>query len=158
MFSVQKDGRGLPRGQGGMDHRFHYGRWDGSTWRVHEMAYAGVRLYPGEDDYTGLAALDPGDPRVVYISTDAHPGAPLISSGDGQRHHELFRGRTRDLGKTWSWDALTADSTVDNLRPIVPKWNDPRTALVWMRGTHRYNHPGQLRTASSTLTLAPQRG
>src|SRR5204863_252688 len=54
VFTVQKDGRGLPRGQGGFDHRFEYARWDGSTWRVHEIAYAGTRLYAGEDDYTGL--------------------------------------------------------------------------------------------------------
>ena len=62
IFSVQKDGRGLPRGQGGMDHRFDYGRWDGSHWRVHEIAYAGTRLYAGDDDYTGLAASLPATP------------------------------------------------------------------------------------------------
>src|SRR3989449_10399149 len=38
VFSVQKDGRGLPRGQGGFDHRFDYGRWDGSAWRGDEGA------------------------------------------------------------------------------------------------------------------------
>src|SRR3989442_15692373 len=121
VFSVQKDGRGLPRGQGGMDHRFDYGRWDGSAWRVHEIAYAGRRLYAGEDDYTGLAALDPRNPNVVYISTDADPatGAPLVSHADGRRHHELFRGSTRDSGATWRWEPITANSTVDNLRPIV---------------------------------------
>ena len=59
MFSVQKDGRGLGRKEGGFDHRFHYARWDGTAWQQHEIAYAGQRLYPGEDDYTGLAAIDP---------------------------------------------------------------------------------------------------
>jgi len=148
IFTVQKDGRGLPRGQGGFDHRFHYARWDGSLWRVHEIAYAGTRLYAGEDDYTGLAALDPNDADVLYISTDADPvtGKPLVSEGDGQRHHELFRGRTRDGGATWKWEPITANSTVDNLRPIVPKWKDSRTALVWMRGTYKSNH-GEWTTA-----------
>src|SRR5256886_17630168 len=38
-------------------------------------------------------------------------------------------------------DALPiSNSTVDNLRPIVPKWKDARTALVWMRGTYKNNH------------------
>jgi hypothetical protein len=156
VFSVQKDGRGLPRGQGGMDHRFHYGRWDGSAWQVREIAYAGRRLYPGEDDYTGLAAVDPQNPYVVYISTDAHPttGAPLVSRADGQRHRELYRGETRDSGVTWTWEPITANSAADNLRPIVPKWADPRTALVWMRGTYLSNR-GQWTTAVVTTILPP---
>jgi hypothetical protein len=157
VFSVQKDGRGLPRGQGGQDHRFHYGRWDGSAWRVQEIAYAGTRLYPGEDDYTGLAALDPNDPDVIYISTDADPstGAPLVSRADGRRHRELFRGVTTDAGATWRWEPLTAHSTADNLRPIVPRWSDPRTALVWMRGAYKSNR-GQWTTAV-VATVLPAR-
>jgi hypothetical protein len=156
VFSVQKDGRGLPRGQGGMDHRFHYGRWDGKSWRVHEIAYAGTRLYPGEDDYTGLAALDPNDPNVVYISTDADPvtGAPLVSRADGQRHRELYRGVTRDAGATWKWEPITAHSTADNLRPLVPKWKDPRTALVWMRGKYEANR-GKWTTSVVATILPP---
>lgn len=157
VFTVQKDGRGLPRGQGGMDHRFFYGRWDGKAWRVEEIAYAGRRLYPSEDDYTGLAAIDPKDPSVVFISTDADPvtGAPLVSSADQQRHRELFRGVTSDSGTTWRWTAITANSAMDNLRPLVPRWSDPRTALVWMRGSYMANH-GEWTTAVVALLLDPQ--
>ncbi|MBC7785355.1 MAG: BNR-4 repeat-containing protein [Burkholderiales bacterium] len=141
VFSVQKDGRDLPRGQGGADHRYHYGRWDGQKWIVHEIAFAGTRLYQDEDDYTGLAAIDPQDVSTVYIATDADPitGLPLISSADGQRHHELFKGRTSDGGATWNWTPITANSDTDNLRPIVPIWSDPRVALVWMRGKYHHN-------------------
>lgn len=157
LFTVQKDGRGLGRGKGGFDHRFHYARWDGTAWQQHEIAHAGKRLYPGEDDYTGLAAIDPRNTNVVYISTDADPnsGAPLHSDADGKRHHELFRGETSDGGATWQWTPITANSTMDNLRPIVPHWDDPRTALVWMRGTYRNNH-GQWTTAVvATILPAP---
>ena len=138
VFSTQRDGRGLPRGQGGTDHRYHYARFDGSRWIEHEIAYAGTRLYPGEDDYTGLAALDPQDTSQVYISTDAHPttGEPLVSAADGRRHHELFHGVTPDGGATWRWSPLTQDSTVDHLRPLVPVWSDNRVALIWMRGLY----------------------
>jgi len=148
LFSVKKDGRGNKRGKGGMDIRYHYGRWDGTAWHTHEMAYAGTRLYPGEDDYTGLASLDRRNPNVVYISTDADPstGKPLVSAADKNRHYELFRGTTSDSGKTWSWQPITANSTVDNLRPVVPQWDDAPTALVWMRGTYRSNR-GQWTTA-----------
>ncbi len=157
-FSVQKDGRGLPPRQGGMDLRYYYGRWDGNAWDVHEMAYAGTRLYPFEDDYSGLVALHPQDPNTVFISTNAQPvtGRPLISAADGKRHYELFRGETSDGGATWRWQPITANSTVDNLRPLVPKWKDARTALVWMRGpTYIHNH-GNWTTAVVALILPPK--
>ena len=48
LFSVQRDGAGLPKGQGGMDHRFHLGRWDGSRWDVHEIADRFVVIDRGE--------------------------------------------------------------------------------------------------------------
>jgi hypothetical protein len=155
IFSVKKDGRGTG-GKGGLDIRFHYGRWDGTAWRTHEMAFAGSRLYAAEADYTGLAVLDRRHPGVVYISTDADPvsGKPLVSAADHRRHHELFRGTTPDGGKTWRWEALTGNSTVDNLRPIVPAWDDPRTALVWMRGTYR-NNRGDWTTAVVATILPP---
>jgi len=160
-FSVQKDGRGLPPRQGGMDLRYYYGRWDGSQWHVQEMAHAGTRLYPFEDDYSGLVALDPQDPNTVFISTNADPvtGQPLISAADGQQHYELFRGEIRQLteGAHWRWQPITANSTVDNLRPLVPKWKDPRTALVWMRGpSYTHNH-GNWTTAVVAVILPPKR-
>jgi hypothetical protein len=158
LFSVQKDGRGKPRGQGGADHRFHQARWDGRTWVQREIAYAGARLYPGEDDYTGLGAIDPRDPDVVFISTDADPttGRPLISAADGKRHHEIFRGASGDGGRTWAWESVTANSTADNLRPLVPKWDDARTALVWMRGGYA-NNRGAWTTAVVALVLPARR-
>ena len=158
-FSVQKDGRGLPPRQGGMDLRYYYGRWDGRAWHVHEMAYAGTRLYPYEDDYSGLVALDPQDPNTVFISTNADPvtGQPLISAADGQRHYELFRGESADGGAHWRWQPITANSTVDNLRPLVPKWRDKRTALVWMRGPAYIHNHGNWTTAVVAVILPPKR-
>jgi hypothetical protein len=138
-FSVQKDSAGLPDGKAGEDHRFWYARWQGGRWAAHEIAYAGSKLYPGEDDYTGLVTLDPHDPDTVFISTNADPvsGKPLISKADNQRHRELFEGRTRDGGKTWTWTALTRDSTADNVRPVVPIWDGRRMAVLWLRGKMR---------------------
>lgn len=152
LFSTQRDGKGLPQGQGGQDHRYHYARWDGLRWVEHEIAFAGTRLYRDEDDYTGLAALDPQDLSSVYISTDADPvtGAPLISRADNQRHHELFHGRTTDGGATWTWTPFTQNSTTDNLRPIIPAWDDPRVALIWMRGRYEHNRgPWSTRVVAS---------
>jgi hypothetical protein len=155
VFSVKKDGRGTG-GMGGQDIRFHYGYWDGTAWQTHDMAHAGSRLYAYEADYTGLAVLDRNNPTVVYISTNADPvsGRPLVSSLDNRRHHELFRGTTPDAGQTWRWQALTANSEMDNLRPVVAAGANPGTALVWMRGSYRHNR-GDWTTAVVALILSP---
>ncbi|MCU0792497.1 MAG: BNR repeat-containing protein [Opitutaceae bacterium] len=140
VFSVQRGGadfRGKRGADGdGTDHRYHYARFDGGRWVEHEMAFAGSRLYANEDDYTGLAAIDPQDPNVVVISTNADPvsGAPLISTADGQRHWELYRGRTADGGATWTWTALTKNSTRDQLRPIIPDHPGGPRIILWLAG------------------------
>jgi BNR repeat-containing family member len=136
-YSVQVGSAGLPQGQGGDDIRYRYARWDGAKWNDFALAYAGTRLFSGEDDYSGLASLDPFDPSVVYISTNADPvsGAPLISATDKKRHWEIFRGTTPDAGTTWTWKPITHDSTADNLRPILPPGGDGQRVLLWLRGT-----------------------
>jgi putative BNR repeat neuraminidase len=137
-YSVQKDSAGLPAGQGGADHRYRLAHWTGARWDDGEIAFAGRRLYAGEDDYTGGVALVPGDPTRIFISTDADPatGAPLLSAADGQRHWEVFRGVTAD-GRTWRWQPLTRNSTQDNLRPIVPRTGRGDELVLWVRGRYR---------------------
>jgi hypothetical protein len=139
VFSVQKDSAGLPPGQGGDDHRYRYARWSGDKWETHEIGYAGTRLYPREDDYTGGIALDPDDTSIIYFSTNADPatGAPLLSTSDGKRHYEIYQGVTADGGSSWSFTTITENSATDNLRPIVPRWSSDKTALLWLRGTYR---------------------
>lgn len=138
-FSVQVDGAGLPRGKGGMDHRYWLARWSGTEWRSAEIAHAGTRLYAGEDDYTGLCAIVPDDTDTVFISTNAHPmtGAPLVSERDGKRHWEIWRGVSAPDGLEFARIAITANSTEDNLRPIVPRWREDRCVLLWLRGEYR---------------------
>jgi hypothetical protein len=138
-YSVQKDSAGVPPSQEGADHRYRMALWTGTQWDDREIAFAGGRLYPGEDDYTGGIALVPGDPTRVFISTDADPstGAPLVSAADGKRHWEIFRGATRDGGRTWHWQPVTRDSTADNLRPIVPRTQGRDELLLWLRGRYR---------------------
>jgi hypothetical protein len=124
------------RDLGGMDIRYRYARWDGSRWHDYEIGYAGTRLYPGEDEYSGLVTLHPSTPNVVFISTDAFPdtGEPIMV--EGERRREIFYGSTRDGGATWHWMQVTKDSSEDNLRPIVAS-DDDTWALVWLRGTYR---------------------
>ena len=35
---------------------------------------------------------------------------------------------------------FTRNSAFDNLRPVIPKWDDRRTAIAWMRGGYMANH------------------
>jgi len=121
VFSEQRDPSGI-------DHRYHYARWEKGRWSEHEIGYAGSRLYPGEDDYTGNIALDPQDVTRVYISTNAHP-----VNGRTTPHYEIYRGTTKDGGAKWTWTAITKDSTQDNIRPICPISKEV-PAVLWLRG------------------------
>jgi len=130
VFSVQKNSGGLPSKQAGRDHRYHYARWDGNQWHQHEIAYAGSKLYEGEDDYTGNIAIDPNDVSTVYISTNADPktGAPLA-------HWEIYKGVTKDAER-FEWTPITSNSDVDHIRPIIPSYKRQRIVL-WLKGKMR---------------------
>lgn len=138
-FSVTKDP--IPLGEtqntqnGGFDNRYHYARWDGEQWHEHEIAYAGTRLYPGENEYTGLITLHPTNPDIVYISTDVDPktGTPLINQG--QQRREIFRGTTKNRGKDWEWKAVTHKSQEDNIRPIVLDYGG-KEIVIWLNGKY----------------------
>lgn len=112
------------------DHRFFYGRWTGSKWMVREIAKAGGYLYKRENDYTGLVALHPHRPDVLFISTKIDP-----RDGREHPHYEIFMGRTPDGGDSWAWSPVTWNSKVDNLRPVVPLWDADNTALLWLQGS-----------------------
>jgi hypothetical protein len=139
-FSVQVgDGdKRQQRSSGGQDLRYFYGRWDGARWAVHEIAFAGTRLYASQPDYAGLVALHPADPNVLWISTNSDPrsGAPLLSTADGQRHREIFRGVTADGGRTWTWTAVTSNSRADNIRPIARVVAGRQVIVLWQRGIY----------------------
>lgn len=114
-----------------LDHRFLYARLaPGATeWTVRQLARAGAGLLPHEQDYTGLAAIDPDDVDRVVVSTRIDP-----RDGSVLGHHELFHGVTDDEGASWRWTPLTTGSTVDNLRPILAPGDPERLHLLWFRG------------------------
>lgn len=114
-----------------LDHRLFFGRFDGTAWTTHEVCRLGGYLYAAEDDYTGLAALHRERTDTIFVSTKIDP-----TTNATLPHFEIFRGVTPDQGATWAWTAITSDSSVDNLRPIVPAWDADRTALLWFRGTY----------------------
>ncbi|HYP98106.1 MAG TPA: hypothetical protein VER96_05500 [Polyangiaceae bacterium] len=115
------------------DKRMLYWRFDGTAWKATYLVKAGTKLYADEQDYTGLGALVPDDPTTIYISSPYDPSTDKMGSS-GKR--EIWRGTTCDQGATFKWTPVTANSTKDNMRPVVPKWDSSHTALLWMQGTY----------------------
>jgi hypothetical protein len=136
------------------DDDLRYRFYDGTTNTDLEFARAGSYLYKSQEHYTGNVAVDPVNPRTVYFSTNADPntGEPLISKADKKRHWELFKAViTFDLGPSMTMrgagetarivphcqiTAVTQNSSVDNIRPIVPAGDHSVNMLVWLRGTY----------------------
>ena len=114
------------------DKRAFYARFDGTKWNLTYLVKMGPKLYPDEEDYTGLAALDPDNPHVIYISTVYDPRDDTTKTA----HHEIYEGVTCDNGATWKWAPITQNSTAEQLRPIVPKWDANHLALIWLSGTY----------------------
>ncbi len=143
-FQVQRDN---VTGTGWNHDRifYYYARWTGTTWQKRFIAHAGRPLYAAEDDYGGGMALDPVDPRVVYISSNAADPFNLTDTANiplrADNRYELWRGITADGGLTFTWTQLTKDSPADNLRPIVPENHGRTECLLWFHGTyHSYTN------------------
>ena len=137
VFSVQRDGVAGSDWTGDRIY-YYYARWTGTNWQKRFIAQAGRPLYSSEDDYAGGIALDPEDPSVVYVSTDAATPFDLttISNVPLAAHFELYQGRTTNGGLSFAWTALTTNSTVDNFRPYVPRNRRGVPALIWFRGSY----------------------
>lgn len=116
------------------DIRYRYARWNGSSWEDREIAFAGERLYKGQEFYAGGICLDPDDTQVVYLSSNVNiaEGSPIPGG-----RYEIHRGETSDSGATWTWSHLTPGTTRNNLRPIVPARHPGKTFVLWERGDYR---------------------
>lgn len=117
-----------------IDHRLFRAvlRPGADTWDVRELAVAGPQLMPHEEDYTGLAAVDPDDLDALWASLETDP-----RDGTALGVHEIFHGRTADGGETWDWTPVTEGSAVDNLRPIAVPGDSARSNVTWFRGMMR---------------------
>lgn len=113
------------------DNRYRLASWDGSKWIDREVAFGGNCLYDREASYTGLITMDPIDPSIVFISTDVDPSTGRDLGG----WHEIYRAKIRptDDISNIQWKAVTRDSPVRNIRPMVLREGGKRVTL-WQRG------------------------
>ncbi|HEV8547447.1 MAG TPA: hypothetical protein VGQ57_00440 [Polyangiaceae bacterium] len=132
------------------DKRMIYSRWDGSSWKTTYLVKAGPKLYPDEQDYTGLSAVVPDNPHIIFVSTTFDPRDDTTKFPK----HEIFMGVTCDNGATFQWAPITKNSTVDNLRPIVPKWDSSHLLLLWLKGTYSTAQSYNLQVVGTTV-LSP---
>jgi len=140
VFTVQRD---LVTGPTqGVDDRiyYYYARWTGTAWQKRFIAQAGRPLYAAENDYAGGICVDPQEPNVIYISSNAQNPFNLTDTTNvalsATQHYELWRGGTANGGLTFSWTAITTNSTEDNLRPYVPRRFGGERCVLWFRGAY----------------------
>jgi autotransporter-associated beta strand protein len=117
---------------------YYYARWTGTNWQKRFVAQAGRPLYNGQPDYGGGMALDPLDPNTIYISTDAANPFDLTTTTSVPltNNYEIWKGTTTDGGLTFTWQPITGNSTVDNLRPYIPRRFGGEPCVLWFRGTY----------------------
>jgi hypothetical protein len=114
------------------DHSFFYCRYDRTNWHATYLGRAGAKLFDTQVDYVGLGCLNPNDPNTIYVSFPYDPRDNVTFLGV----HEIFKGTTTDHGLTWTWTPITRNSTRDNLRPIMPAWDENDNVLLWYRGNY----------------------
>ncbi|TAK93087.1 MAG: hypothetical protein EPO07_18640, partial [Verrucomicrobia bacterium] len=140
VFTVQRDLITGPTQ--GTDDRiyYYYARWTGSAWQKRFIAQAGRPLYSAENDYAGGICVDPVEPNVIYISSNAQNPFNLTDTTNvtlsASQRYELWRGVTADGGLTFSWTQITTNSTQDNLRPYIPRRNGGERCVLWFRGSY----------------------
>ncbi len=131
------------------DHRYRYARWDGSRWSDSEITAAGG-WFPStpegtterEPHYSGGVVLDHDNPAVVYCSR------PIGGV------YEIERFETPDGGVTWLSNPVTSGSSMNNIRPVVPRRRIPGgIEVLWMHGG--YIHYTDYRTSIRFIRSRP---
>ncbi len=122
-------------------HFYHYAYWDGKQWVDHQITFAGPwfpetpkdKTEP-EPHYSAGICINHANCGEVYLSRYVN------------NTFEIERWTTKNKGETWDCKPITKNSTVINVRPIVPwGYNGNKGHVLWMRG--HYTHYTQFQTS-----------
>lgn len=116
------------------DHQYHWARYDGTAWRDRILvenaggSIADTTIGRPEYYYSGGLALDRVNPAIVYVSRGNDVGG-----------WDIEQMTTSDGGITWVRHAITQNSLLSNVRPVVP-WGRPEDTemVLWLTGS--YDH------------------
>ena len=134
------------------DIRYRLASWTGQKWIDREVAFGGTCLYERESSYSGLITMDPQNPEVVFISTNVNPATGENNGGN----HEIYRAviEADDDRSSIDWEAVTNNSPVQNIRPVIVRDEEYRVVL-WNRGDYRSYIDYQLDTVGFTEVADP---
>ena len=127
--------------------QYRYAHWNGTAWADIAITGAGGPIEPNDPAYSGGADLDQNSPGTVYLSRETQPGS---------RRWEIEKWTTTAPA---TLAHITQNSTVKNVRPVVPWGRSGEIRVLWMSGTYTaffYGYHTQLRelTAGSAPTTA----
>ncbi len=125
------------------NHEYWYVRYSEKGWLENKMCDSGPwfpqtpegRREP-EPHYFGGLTIHPDNADVVYLSRQK----------DGV--FEIERWETKNNGKSWKDEAITNNSTYDNVRPYVPRGlsAEDSEVVIWMEN-QKYIHYTDFRTS-----------
>ena len=125
------------------NHEYWYTRYTKNGWESMKMCNSG-EWFPQtqkgkkerEPHYFGGLTLHPDNINVVYLSRQIN-GV-----------FEIERWETKNKGETWQKEAITKNSTIDNVRPYIPR-GQPKTSpevVLWMEN-QKYIHYTNYKTS-----------
>jgi hypothetical protein len=131
---IGQDGAGLPvvlytKSPTENNHEYWYARYYDGQWESHKICASGPwfpqtpeGIKEPEPHYFGGLTIHPENPNVVYLSRKI------------EGVFEIERWETDNLGKSWINEAITKNSTFDNVRPYIPRGLDRQQAEIvfWM--------------------------
>jgi len=110
------------------DHRYVYARYNGNNWDNNEITSAGDSI-SGDTElyYSGGITLNHENPYVVYLSKEI------------DNVNEIQKWSTQNSGRNWSFESITSESMKENIRPIVPRNNVPKSIdVIWIEGDYYF--------------------
>lgn len=111
------------------DHRYHYAWFNSGKWEDHEICKAGkwfpqtqVGQVEKEPHYMGNMTFNPNKPNEIYVSREVNGT------------FEIEKFITNNGGSSWQITPITENSTFNNVRPYVPRYqpSNAKTVVLWM--------------------------
>jgi len=106
------------------DHRYWYGRWNGTAWVVNQITPAGQGLYAAEIYYSAGISLDHDNPSIVYLSK---------KYGNSYR---LYQYETLNNGASWTKELITESGGTLTIRPVSINNHGSNLKLLYLSGTY----------------------